>query len=76
MHVQEPQPIAAYYARFTETFHSHLRTDAFNNNYLNYPTPKLTKATAVVGVAMRQRQAHFLSLAPRESHPPAPKWGQ
>ena len=25
---------------------------------------------------MRQRQANFLSLAPRESHPPAPKWGQ
>ncbi|PID04828.1 hypothetical protein CSV66_12780, partial [Sporosarcina sp. P30] len=22
------------------------------------------------------RQANFLSLAPRESHPPAPKWGQ
>ncbi|WP_233191841.1 hypothetical protein, partial [Sporosarcina sp. P32b] len=35
-----------------------------------------TKAPAVVGVARRQRQANFLSLAPRESHPPAPKWGQ
>ena len=30
----------------------------------------------MVGVARRQRQANFLSLAPRESHPPAPKWGQ
>ena len=29
----------------------------------------------MVGVARRQRQA-ILSLAPRESHPPAPKWGQ
>ena len=41
-------------------------------NSPNCPTHDTTKATAVVGEARRQRQAHFLSLAPRESHPPAP----
>ncbi|WP_313247802.1 hypothetical protein [Sporosarcina ureae] len=44
--------------------------------YTNCATPNATKAPAVVGVAMRQRQANFLSMAHRESHPPAPKWGQ
>ncbi|PIC94455.1 hypothetical protein CSV70_01625 [Sporosarcina sp. P25] len=40
------------------------------------PTHYLTKAPAVVGEVRRQRQAHFLSVAPCESHPPAPKWSQ
>ncbi|ARJ39852.1 hypothetical protein SporoP8_13765 [Sporosarcina ureae] len=39
---------------------------------MNCPTHNQTKAPAVVGEVRRQRQAHFLTAAPCESHPPAP----